>query len=318
MLGAIVEDLSRIAGVRIDTTWDIRLGKPPFSHAAVVSVESPAGELRHFQRLAAECDATLVIAPEFDDILSQRCRIVENSGGRLLGPGSRAVSLCTDKWRLAKHLCEAGVESIPAQVLNWQSAADEAGGRAAIRFPAVVKLREGAGSQNVHLVKNADELDALHRALGCTAADERFIWQPFIAGIAASVALLFSPSGRDVQVLPPAAQHLSGDGRFKYLGGRVPLLEIDRTAVQSAALAACRSVPGMRGYVGVDLVLPNDALHRPAVVEINPRLTTSYLGYRALAENNLAEWMLLPGRFERGVSWRDAVVAFDAAGTITT
>jgi hypothetical protein len=81
------------------------------------------------------------------------------------------------------------------------------------------------------------------------------------------------------------------------------------------ALAACRSVPGIRGYVGIDLVVPDQAPHRPVVVEINPRLTTSYLGYRALAENNLAEWMLLPGRFERCVRWRKDFVEFDADGT---
>jgi predicted ATP-grasp superfamily ATP-dependent carboligase len=72
----------------------------------------------------------------------------------------------------------------------------------------------------------------------------------------------------------------------------------------------------MCGYVGVDLIFPDATPHQPVVVEINPRLTTSYLGYRALAENNLAEWMLIPRRFERPIQWRQGVVEFDAAGKI--
>jgi hypothetical protein len=316
MLGAIVDDLSRIAGVRVETTWDSRLGPLPFASARALPVESPADERRHFQRLAAECDATLVIAPEFDGILRERCRLVEDAGGRLLGPGSRAVALCTDKLRLAAHLHEAGIATIPAEVVDWdlELSAVPTGGPP--RFPAVIKPRDGAGSQNNWLVRNADEFERLRCEYVADGIPQQFIRQPYIPGTAVSVAAIFSPSRRDVQVFVPAAQRLSDDGRFRYLGGRVPLRRTDRVAIQNTALAACRSVPGMRGYVGIDLVIPDQAPHWPVVVEINPRLTTSYLGYRALAENNLAEWMLLSGRFERGIRWRDGVVEFDAAGTI--
>ncbi|MGE5193579.1 MAG: ATP-grasp domain-containing protein [Deltaproteobacteria bacterium] len=318
MLCAIVDDLSRIAGIRVETTWDARLGRPPFSRACATAVESPADELRHFRRLAAECDATLVIAPEFDGILFDRCRLVENSGGRLLGPGSRAVALCTDKFRLAAHLRDAGVATIPAKMLGWDNALHVLRRKGRISFPAVIKPRDGAGSQNTFLLSNAEEFERCRREAAAGATGGKFIWQRYVAGIAVSVALLFSTSRREMELLLPAEQRLSDDGRFRYLGGRVPLSEIDHTAIQTTALAACRSVPEMCGYVGVDLVVPDEAPQRPVVVEINPRLTTSYLGYRALAENNLAEWLLLPGRFERGVRWRDGVVEFNAAGMIAS
>ena len=42
---------------------------------------------------------------------------------------------------------------------------------------------------------------------------------------------------------------------------------------------------GLRGYVGVDLVLTDaDAV----VIEVNPRLTTAYLGVRAALDENIA------------------------------
>ena len=52
-------------------------------------------------------------------------------------------------------------------------------------------------------------------------------------------------------------------------------------------------MPGLLGYVGVDLVLGDAADgSRDYAIEINPRLTTSYVGLRALADFNIAEAML--------------------------
>ena len=316
MLCAVVEDLSRIAGVRVETTWDARLGRPPFQRARALMVESPDDEVLHFERLAAACDATLVIAPEFDGILFDRCRRAENAGARLLGPASRAVALCADKRRLADHLREAGVATIPTESLVWDGVRLTASAGGAPDFPSVIKPRDGAGSQHVHLVNSEEQLQEICRKYLAGERPQQFIRQPYLAGRAVSVAVLIAPSHKEIEVFVPAEQRLSGDGRFHYLGGKVPLDLIDRGVIQSTALAACRCVPGLRGYVGVDLVVPADSPHRPVVVEINPRLTTSYLGYRQLAENNLAEWMLMPRRFHRPVRWRQDCVEFDASGKI--
>ena len=54
---------------------------------------------------------------------------------------------------------------------------------------------------------------------------------------------------------------------------------------QTLARAAVRAIAGLRGYVGVDLVLGEDAVR---CIEINPRLTTSYIALRRVARLNLA------------------------------
>jgi hypothetical protein len=51
------------------------------------------------------------------------------------------------------------------------------------------------------------------------------------------------------------------------------------------ACSAAKLIPGLRGYVGVDLVLTGESAQ---VLEINPRLTTSYVGLRQVSETNLA------------------------------
>jgi hypothetical protein len=50
------------------------------------------------------------------------------------------------------------------------------------------------------------------------------------------------------------------------------------------------------------------------IVELNPRLTTSYIGYRQLCEDNLMERLLFPDRCGQPLCWRTGSVAFDANG----
>jgi predicted ATP-grasp superfamily ATP-dependent carboligase len=255
MLDAVLDDFRRVPGVEPVTLLDI---PPDEEHAALAE-------------LARSCDLTLLVAPECDGILRQRCLWVEDAGGRLLGPSSSAVGLTGDKLVLAHHLRDRGVPTPPC----FRSPGEAS-------YPAVCKPRDGAGSQATFLVRSPEEA-----AARMTEWPGEMLLQPFVPGLAASVAFLIGP--RDPIPLLPAAQHLSDDGHFRYLGGCLPLPDGLATRAAELGRRAVESVPGLRGYVGVDLVLGEDG---DAVIEINPRLTTSYVGLRALAETNLAAAML--------------------------
>jgi predicted ATP-grasp superfamily ATP-dependent carboligase len=130
-----------------------------------------------------------------------------------------------------------------------------------------------------------------------------------------SVAFLIGP--RSITPLVPCEQRLSNDGRFQYLGGRMPVREdLAERAVRVAA-PAVKCVRGLLGYVGVDVVLGDDG--RDWAIEINPRITTSYVGLRALARFNLAEAMLaaVEGREELPpLEWRSRQIEFTPDGQV--
>jgi predicted ATP-grasp superfamily ATP-dependent carboligase len=141
------------------------------------------------------------------------------------------------------------------------------------------------------------------------------IAQRYVPGLAASVAFLIGPSR--VVPLVPCEQLLSTDGRFTYLGGRLPIAPDLADRVLRIADRAVRSVPGLLGYVGADVVLGDDG--RDWAIEINPRLTTSYVGLRALARFNLAGAMLA---FVRGqplpeLAWHDRQIEFTPDGRLS-
>jgi predicted ATP-grasp superfamily ATP-dependent carboligase len=85
-------------------------------------------------------------------------------------------------------------------------------------------------------------------------------------------------------------------------------------------MKAVKGVSGLQGYVGIDLILgaaPDGA--GDSVIEINPRVTTSYIGLRHLCRDNLAEKMLRVAKGEEvsPPSWHAGPLRFDADGNVS-
>ena len=112
---------------------------------------------------------------------------------------------------------------------------------------------------------------------------------------------------------------LSGDGHFAYVGGsRLAQAELNRRATDLASRALA-ALPEAKGYVGVDLILGNAADgSEDVVIEVNPRLTTSYVGLRAMTNGNLAEamWQIANGE-QMSIEFNDSQVQFLANGAVT-
>jgi predicted ATP-grasp superfamily ATP-dependent carboligase len=273
MLRAVAQDFVGIPSAEVRTLLNPTL--PTASGCRVEAVDFRTEE-RSFRRLARWADHTLVIAPEFDDLLSTRCRWVEEEGGRLLGPSSQAVVRCADKLALSHDLRAAGVRMPECCSASPRD----------LRFPLVCKPRFGAGSQATFLVHRPEELAKAQETARLEGWTGEMICQRHVQGFDASVAFLVGP--KQIVALAPAAQHLSEDGRFHYRGGTVPLSPGLAERAIRVARPAIDAVAGLRGYVGVDVVLGETDW----VIEINPRVTTSYLGLRALTATNLAELMV--------------------------
>jgi predicted ATP-grasp superfamily ATP-dependent carboligase len=281
MLRAVVEDFASLPGMVIETLFDASLPDPGWPGVHIHRC-ADGGEPAAFRALAGSADFTLVIAPEFDELLESRSRWVLEAGGRLLGSMPDAIRLTADKLALAEYWRRRGVATPPCVPCSPESV---------LTFPAVCKPRFGAGSQATFCAKDANELR------GCVAAARKEGWQgeliaqPFVPGIAASVALLLGAGG--CVPLLPVTQDLSADGRFRYRGGRIPLEASLIPRATRLARQAVAGIDGLIGYFGVDLVLgevPDGSAD--FAIEINPRLTTSYVGLRQLCRQNLAKLML--------------------------
>ena len=278
MVNALATDFCRLPRVGVDVMRDVRIrGNGPGN----MHVVAHANEEAHtFENLAREAHWTVVIAPEISGNLVRRCETVENVGGRLLGPSMSAIRLASNKQQTVEFLGRLGVATPRGRLIPPGSPVP-----GEFRFPAVLKPIDGAGSLGIVRLASAD--DAL--AVPTEASARRM--EQYCPGIAASVAYLCG--GKRPVDLPPCRQLIDEACGFAYRGGRWPLTrELADRAVRLAGRAVER-LPQLRGYLGVDVVLgssPDGA--DDVVVEINPRLTTSYVGLSALCNDNLAQAML--------------------------
>ena len=282
MARALAEDLLGVAGMEVALLRDARL-HDAFSVAGchVTDVISEPDEREQFFRLAERADYTVIIAPEFAGQLLARCEWAQRAGTRLLSPDPGFIALATDKHRAAAHLQRANIR-VPKARQVWPGDPLPGG----FSYPAVIKPVDGAGSLYVQLLQDA------------AATFEWPDWstsmrlESFHAGTAASVSILSGPRGARA-ILPGCRQRLSDDGRFAYQGGEWPL--DSRLAARAAQLAVrvFDALPRTVGFWGIDIVLGAAADgSEDVLLEINPRLTTSYVGLRRRAKTNLASAML--------------------------
>jgi predicted ATP-grasp superfamily ATP-dependent carboligase len=303
MLRAFVSDAVD-AGWEVVATWDRRLSIPDElrqSGLELISVDDVEAERVRFAELCRAADAAYVIAPELDGELLRRVTAAQALNHRCLNASISAVDLCGDKWEFFRHCRQGGLPTIETELLRGSSDSQ-------LDWPRVAKLRFGAGSQRMQLLTPDLEWPQCDQ----TDRHSELLLQPYVSGFAISVAALVGPDQR-YELFPVADQFISPQRSFEYSGGRVPS-QWDSAVVRQLAGRVMESIPGLSGYVGIDLLIPDSNPTQPIVVEVNPRLTTSYIGYRTLCQENIVRHWL--DTRPEPLSWRPNAITFDSQGMI--
>jgi predicted ATP-grasp superfamily ATP-dependent carboligase len=298
--------LLRKAGIRV---MPVPPGVPTDASSPASKTFGPNGFLGRetFQEALADVEAAWIVAPESGGCLESLAVATLAGGKRLLGTSAAAIRLAASKLRTASRLRDAGLPVVPTLEMPGPSLPPEAAGW---RFPLVVKPDDGVGCEGVGLA-GAELEPAWRRARRHSAS---VVVQPYLEGVAASVSVLVAAGGRAFP-LALQGQDVNVGPEFSYRGGEVPLGSLEADRARDAARAACAAVGGLAGLVGVDLVLTPAG---PVVLEINPRLTTSYVGLRRITRENLATLALraLEGDLPERVVWEGGV-RFTSSGAVT-
>ncbi len=260
---------------------------------------------------ARQCDAAIVIAPELEGTLLQIVRKMRSAGIHVRASDESFLSTATDKWRTSQCFHAAGVRHPQTWLLeDWLSLCDSSGALTVSTGPTtcskggwVVKRRWGAGSVDMRRFSEAQEIvrhaGAKKGAASPWVHPQHWIVQPWIEGQSASTAIL---AGNRLQSLGVMEQHFTDiESRqpvedaccsaFAYAGGCGPLQGISNPRLTSWVQRVLSAFPGEpKGWIGVDMIL--EAGGAWAAIEINPRLTSSYLGYRQLYGPRLSDGLV--------------------------
>lgn len=278
MLRSVLTDFQAWGPAHIVTTLDDRLASLPLAAHRVVRISHKV-HATVLAELATEVDAALIIAPETDGTLARLSTLVEEAGTHLLGSGSSGAAIASDKWDCFLRFKQ---NRLPTPN-TWRTDRAEAVQLAnELGYPLVIKPVAGVGCEGVSLASDPFSLGMALDLLD--SADRHILVQQFVAGCHASVSLLSCSAG----VLPLSLnkQLVTIGTPFRYEGGATPLRQRHSHLAMELARQAVSLVPGLRGYIGVDMVMTEDQCF---VIEINPRLTTSYVGLRQIININLAE-----------------------------
>ncbi len=280
MLAALVKDVAGVGGIDIVSVRDERLGNAglPAAFRVVTAREDPWIAWRDAIEAA---DAVWPIAPETGGALARLSELVLAAGRALIGSRPRAVALAASKLATAEHLAALGIAVVPT--VPSQAALN--GNLPAAPNGWVVKPDDGAGAESTRLFRRRDDM---RRWL--TAAPERgnFVVQPYAEGMAASLSMLCQ-NGRAWLLSCNRQEVAIENGAFRFCGSVVGGLEQRRPLLEPIAVAVAAAMPDLWGYVGIDFI---DMAAGPLVLEVNPRLTTSYVGLGRAIRMNPAELVL--------------------------
>jgi predicted ATP-grasp superfamily ATP-dependent carboligase len=274
MASALAADLAQVArlSVPVDTRLSPRL--PPCELHPINGDESLWAQ---WARAADGCDAAIVIAPEKDGILAKAVGMLRAADVNVIAGSGDFLRVASDKQQTARSFLAAGVpHPITFLPTDHRSVTRL---RLCDRF--IVKPRDGCGTESIVLY---EDLDA-----AMNSATDNDLIQGYVPGMPISVAVI--ASGSSLVVLPAVSQDIS-IADCCYRGGCGPLAnDFQRRAGALAQCAIAAMPPSARGFIGLDLVMGDDASD-DVVIEINPRLTTSYVGLRHMIAGNLGARLL--------------------------
>lgn len=278
MRDALLADLLALPGLSVTVTDSADAPLLP-GPARVVRAADGQAPLAFLAELAARHDLVWVVAPESDGLLAC-CQAVVGTD-RWLGCSAEAIAVASSKARMlqawqAVGVCTPLAFATAAGTQRW-----------------VVKPDDGAGTVATHTHRSAAQAEA--EALARQAQGEAVVVEPWVDGPALSLSLRVPGLGEAPHLLSLNQQaiRLDGAGRVHFDGvhwGPITAQDPRRPALQRLADATLQALPGLRGYVGIDLVW--HAQHGPVAIELNPRLSGAYVEQSARLGRNLAADLL--------------------------
>jgi predicted ATP-grasp superfamily ATP-dependent carboligase len=241
-------------------------------------------------------DAVWPLASGSESMLEHLSRSVLFGQRILLGSAPGAVEVAASKLKLSRVLADGGVAAVATYSPHAPMPQD--GGA------WVVKPDDGAGCLNTRLFHDRAAALAWIRA----STRDGYVLQPFIAGKLGSLSLICCDGV--ARVLACNQERVAmRDNRFHFLATVVNGLDDVDGALARLAQQVAAAIPSLWGYVGVDFVL---TAHGAVVLDVNPRLTTAYVGLHASIGCNPAGLvldllqrpvtMLAPAQTRRAVS----------------
>jgi predicted ATP-grasp superfamily ATP-dependent carboligase len=198
-------------------------------------------------------------------------------GKLLLNSPPHAVRTTSSKLMTSSCLLDNGIPVVPTYKLD-DVVPNHSGSW-------VLKPDDGVGCHGIRICRDRDDLIQQFESL---PASSEYVIQPFVHGTPTSLNIL-ACKGKSI-VLSVNHQRIAvTDNRFVLLGCVVNGHLNHRARFQRLGREVVSALPDLWGIIGVDIIDTGKDLQ---VLEINPRITTSYVGLKESTGINPASMVL--------------------------
>jgi len=223
------------------------------------------------KRVLSRFDLILPIMPEEDFKLYSYCEFLQLNNYPTLISDYKTIGITSDKYKFFEHCLTYNIPTIQTYLENVPDSNNE--------NIYIEKDRYGVGCSHVKKI-NGHSCDN----------NSDYLYQPFIDGEHFSTCVVFGR--KDFKILTINKQNIKYDSDNNiHLSSLKVNVKFDKfLCLYEIVMRIHYSLPSLYGYVGIDFILHENNI---LIVEINPRLTTSFTGIPHSIGINIANRNLL-------------------------
>ena len=307
MLRCIISDF-KVLGHSITTLLDSRLMAfyPPNEADRVIAISSVRQFYKKIKDLSNTVEAVYFIGPESNNVLETLVKTTITSNVKSLNSEFDGIKFVSNKKIVYETARKIGLRVPETELIDVNESFENI--KKIIKdfgYPSVIKPLIGVSCGGLSIIKDQTELHDAIKKVSKESNNNHFIIQKLIRGNPASVSV-FATGVKAVSVsLNKQFINLEDPNHeSRYSGGMIPF---DHKLEEKSLMSAKRLIEafhGLKGYIGVDIVLTNDEV---VIMEVNPRLTTSYIGLRKIVNFNIADAILkviIDGKLPKNIEKR--------------
>ena len=230
--------------------------------------------VNYLNKIKSQIDAVWVIAPESENILLRIESILSDK--IWIGCQQCAIKIATSKSLTKEKLTKFGILN-PDLVEKKNFFANY-----------ILKPDDGAGSENTRIFHTLRQ--AIKEKEKLNKSGEKYILEKFIDGSVMSFSMLCFENYLEVISIKKQITEISSNGKVTFIKNSFINQDLYKSLnpkIFCIAKKIRKALPGLMGFVGVDFIL--DKNKNVFVLEVNPRLTCSFLGLSEYLNRSLSE-----------------------------
>ena len=259
--------------------------------------------LKKFKTKVKESEYTFIIAPESSKILYKLTKIVKKSNRILLSTNLEGIRVGMSKFN-TYYFFKGNKTTAPKTYLipmkKKQLDIDFILQKFNIlKKPMIIKPEDGVGAESIYYFETQYQIKHFFQEYKHKVEyGRKYIIQEFIEGKDLSASLIGVPYIMDSQIKNPVLLSINAQNvniknsnyNSEYYGGYTPVEDYQKTKNSLSLLLEKINFSEFSGYFGIDFIRTADS--KIYFIEINPRLTTSYIGLRNVINLNPAKLIL--------------------------